>query len=57
MHFGQYIRQHWKALKYDVGGIDFEKGDTNSRRKVKCYIQQNERRLTGIVTTCIGTSF
>jgi len=28
-----------------------------SRRKAKSYIEQNEGRLTGLNTSCIGTTF
>jgi hypothetical protein len=37
--------------------VEIEEALKESRRRGISYIQQKERRLTGLVTDCVGTAF
>jgi hypothetical protein len=65
-HFGKQIRNNWKVFKCgvgegwrlsfgsNVGEMEYNKG---SRRRGIFYMQNGERRLTGLVTFWVGTAF
>jgi hypothetical protein len=65
-HFRKKIRYNWKALKCGAGegrkrpiGLivkEMKKCYTESRRAGISYMQYKEGRLTGLVTSCVGTA-